>query len=185
VKAEKEYAERELEQKTIELALRTEAVNWLVNGSDSIPLTRDKNSKYKPLLIQDNKFTAGVFFPDSISGEGYFFTITPTRIPSVKVRFDIDKTTFKENKLGSVKASATTDVSENIFFVLFYSENKVNEKYPATIAKIYRSDGLSWSANFAFDFVPQEIRFQPDTGDLLVKSGGEQNLMIDKNGKLK
>ncbi|MFZ2904932.1 MAG: hypothetical protein WAZ98_01895 [Cyclobacteriaceae bacterium] len=185
IRSLKEYADREQTVKHRELAFRTEALRWLVNGNDSIPLFNDApRSKYWPLVVLQDKYTAGLVFSDSVSGQGYFYSITPSRKPDVKVTFPIDKATMKERRQQGVKAFVTSDPAAQIFFVVIYMERMVNGKHPATIAKIYKSDGLSWSHSFGFDIVPQEIVFVPDTGELVIKSSGETFVSIDKNGKL-
>lgn len=185
IRSLKEYAEREKTVKHRELAFRTEALRWLVNGNDSIPLFNDApRSKYWPLVVLQDKYTAGLVFSDSVSGQGYFYSITPSRKPDVKVTFPIDKATMKERRQQGVKAFVTSDPAAQIFFVVIYMERMVNGKHPATIAKIYKSDGLSWSHSFGFDIVPEEIVFVPDTGELVIKSSGETFVSIDKNGKL-
>jgi hypothetical protein len=180
-----DYAERERSAKTRELAFRTEAQHWLINGSDSIPLSSEKaNAKYWPLVVLQDKHTAGLVFSDSVSGQGYFYTITPSRRPDVKVTFPIDKATLKERKQNGVKALVTSDPAGQIFYVVIYMEKLVNGKHPSTIAKIYKSDGLSWSHSFGLEIIPQEIVFVPDTGELIIKSTGETFVSIDKTGKL-
>lgn len=180
-----DYAERQKSDKNRELAFRTEAQHWLINGNDSIPLLNEPvRAKYWPLVVLQDKFTAGLVFSDSVSGQGYFYSITPSRRPDVKVTFPIDKATLKERRQQGVKAFVTSDPAGQIFFIVIYMERMVNGKHPATIAKIYKSDGLSWSHSFGFDIVPQEIVFVPDTGELVIKSTGETFVSIDKNGKL-
>ncbi|MFN3841166.1 MAG: tetratricopeptide repeat protein [Cyclobacteriaceae bacterium] len=184
VKAEREFADREMKQKFEQLAVRTESINWLINGTDSIPLNTTRKSKFRPILI-DSKYTAGIRFTDSLNGDGYFFNITPSRKPSIKAQFAIDKANLKESYLQHIKAMIVTDQGESIFFVLLWSNRKVKEGYPATLAKIYRSDGLSWNTNLTFESVPETIQYQPNTGDLLVKLGGDMTVLIDKAGKVK
>lgn len=185
IRSLKDYSSREKSGKNRELAFRTEALKWLVNGNDSIPLSNEvPRSKFWPLVVLQDKYTAGLVFSDSVSGEGYFYSITPSRKPDVKVTFPIDKATMKERRQQGVKAFVTSDPAAQIFFVVIYMERMVNGKHPATIAKIYKSDGLSWSHSFGFDIVPEEIVFVPDTGELVIKSSGETFVSIDKNGKL-
>ncbi|QOI98278.1 MAG: hypothetical protein HRU69_12630 [Flammeovirgaceae bacterium] len=183
IKAEREFADREMKKKFEELAQRTEAINWLLAGSDSIPLTIQRKSKFKPLLIEQ-RYSAGIVFTDSLNGEGYFYNITPSRKPTIKVKFPIDKANLKERRLEGIRARLTVDQGENIFFVLIWWGQKVKEKYPATLTKIYRSDGLSWAINLPMDFVPEELQFQVDTGDLILRAG-EQRIVVDKSGKIK
>jgi hypothetical protein len=185
IRSLKDYAVREKSGKDRELAFRTEALKWLVNGNDSIPLfTGQTRSKYWPLVVLQDKYTAGLVFSDSVSGEGYFYSITPSRRPDVKVTFPIDKATMKERRQNGVKAFVTSDPGGQVFFIVIYMERMVNGKHPATIAKVYKSDGLSWSHSFGFDIVPQEIVFVPETGELVIKSEGSTFVSVDKNGKL-
>jgi hypothetical protein len=183
----KEHISHEMAAKNAELKLRTESMNWLVNGSDSIPLFQPvrETAKYKPLVVIQDKYTAGLTFSDSVSGTGYFYNIPPSHKPDIKVMFAIDKLNLREKKLASIHSFVTADPAAQIFFAVIYLERPDKAgKYPATVAKIYKSDGLSWSSNFAFDFVPTEINFIPDTGELVVKSIGDAIARVDKNGKL-
>jgi hypothetical protein len=136
------------------------------------------------LVVLQDKYTAGLTFKDSISNEGYFYSITPSRKPDVKVTFPVDKTSMKERRQNGVKAYVTSDPAGQVFFVLIYLDRMVNGKHPATIAKIYKTDGLSWSHTFGFDLKPHEIVYAQDTGELLIKSDGDSFITIDKNGKL-
>jgi tetratricopeptide (TPR) repeat protein len=173
--------------KDAELKLRTDAMNWLVNGTDSIPLFTQpaRLNKHRPLVVVQDKYTAGLTFMDSVSGSGYFYNIPPSHKPDIKVQFAIDKLNLREKKLPAIHSFITEDPAAQIFFALIYLERKdKNGKYPATVAKIYKSDGLSWSNNFTFDFIPTEINFVPDTGELIVKSGGDASVRVDKNGKV-
>jgi hypothetical protein len=183
VKAEREFADREMKKKFETLAQRTESINWLISGSDSIPLTTTRKSRFKPLLIEP-KYTVGIVFSDSLNGEGYFYDVTSSRKPSIKVRFAIDKQNLKERRLNAIKAAVTADQGENIFFALIWWGGKVKEKYPATLAKIYRFDGLSWSTNLMLDFMPEGMQYLPENGELVIRAG-ELQLVVDKSGKVK
>jgi hypothetical protein len=185
IRSLKDYSTREKTSKERELLFRTEAMKWLVSGNDSIPLFNDPpRAKYWPLVVLQDKYTAGLVFSDSVSGSGYFYSITPSRKPDVKVTFPIDKATMKERKQQGVKAFVTSDPAGQVFFIVIYMERMVNGKHPATIAKIYKTDGLSWSHSFGFDTAPQEIVYIPETGELVIKSAGETFVSVDKSGKL-
>ncbi|HEU5289716.1 MAG TPA: hypothetical protein VFU05_03675 [Cyclobacteriaceae bacterium] len=185
IRSLKDFSGREKTVKERELAFRSEAMKWLVNGSDSIPLFNEPaRAKYWPLVVLQDKYTAGLVFSDSVSGQGYFYSITPSRKPDVKVTFPIDKATMKERRSQGVKAFVTSDPAGQVFFIVIYMERMVNGKHPATIAKIYKTDGLSWSHSFGFDIVPQELVYIPDTGELVIKSAGETFVSVDKSGKL-
>lgn len=179
----KEFCERELRAKETQLARREEAVRWLINGNDSIPLvTGDKSRKYKPLAIVDKKYTAGLVYADTANAQGYFYNITPSRKPGIKVTFPVDKAGFRYSSVAASRA-LVSDLSEQVYFVLIYSEKKSAAGNPATLVKIYRTDGLSWSSNLTLPFVPQELAVMPETGEIEIRSGGEQKVLVDKNGK--
>lgn len=185
IRSLKDHTDREKANKERELAFRTESLKWLIVNNDSIPLSGDAvKSKFWPLVVLQDKYTAGLTFKDSISNQGYFYSITPSRKPDVKVTFPIDKTSLKDRKQNGVKAFVTSDPEGHVFFIVIYLERLVNGKHPATVAKIYKSDGLSWSHSFGFDFVPQEMAYIPDTGELVIKSSGDAYISVDKNGKL-
>jgi hypothetical protein len=184
IKALKEYAVREKQKKTVELSQRMEAMNWILDQADSVPLELSHATrKFKPLAVVSDRFTAGLTYTDSLSAQGYLYTIKPSRKPEVKVRFDVDKPGFKLSQLKHTKALTYSDAAGQIYFVLVYSERANKEKFSATLAKIYRSDGLAWSTNYQLGFVPKEILFKSDTGELTVKND-THSTVIDKNGKV-
>jgi hypothetical protein len=185
IKAIKEYTEREKRKKSDALVIRKESMNWLFNAQDSIPLVNGKDrSKFKPLSIVEDKYTAGLMYSDSLSATGYFYNVTPSHVPSIKANFPVDKPNFKLARLPYIKTLIYSDAGGQIYFVLFYSERATKEnKYAATLAKIYQSDGLAWNFNYNLAFVPKEISFRTDTGELVVK-GETAQIVIDKNGKL-
>jgi phage anti-repressor protein len=183
IKTEKDFTVREKRKLETEMSLRMKALGWLVAGPDSIPLDLSYSASYfKPLLVEENKFTTGISLKES--SKGYFYTITPSRRPDISVNFQVDGRNLNASNLDHVKALATADSGNNIYFVLMYSDTKVNDKYPATVAKIYRSDGLSWSHNVSLSFIPSSIEYLQDSTDLLVRSDSGTTL-LDKNGKLK
>ena len=185
IKALKDYAEREKRMKSEELESRTAALSWIIDQQDSISLVaHESTERVKPLIIVEEKYTAGLLYTDSLSAEGYFYTITPVRKPEVKVMFPIDKPYFKRAHLPAFKSISYSDAAGQIYFILFYSEKAVDGKYHASLAKIYRSDGLAWSVNNLLTFIPKELIFKTDLGELTIK-GETQQVVIDKNGKMK
>ncbi len=180
----KEYAAREKSTQESVLAERMKALNWIVDGADSIPLkTLSEVVAFKPVITLEEKYTAGLHFRDSTNADGYFYTITSARIPELKVIFPVDKSAFRERKMPAIKGLSYADANGQLYFVLLYSEQANKEKYPATLAKIYRSDGLAWSNNLQLPFLPSEILLKPDTGELTLKNDTQQ-AVIDKNGKM-
>lgn len=185
VKGLKEYSEREKKVKNSEMAMRTETLRWLVNGTDSIPLfVEHSRSKFKPLVVIAEKYTTGLQYADSLNPTGYFYTISPSRIPDVKVSFPVEKPSFKEARLVSSKALTFSDAAGQIYFILVYSDRGNENKYAATLAKIYRSDGLAWSMNYELEFIPREISFKADSGELTIRGDDNQQNTMDKNGKM-
>ncbi|MEP2669289.1 MAG: hypothetical protein ABJH04_09865 [Cyclobacteriaceae bacterium] len=190
VKTTKDFADREQERKEAESEVLSGALRWMVSETDSIPLFMEvgANRKFKPLLIVEDKFTAGLQFADTIA-TGYFSTINPARRGGVSVSFPVNNSVFKMNKLPVIKGLSSSDESGQVFYVLFYSEEKVEEKFPATVAKIYRTDGLAWSNNFSYELLPAEVSFQIESGEVAVKTsnpaGESKMVFIDKNGKRK
>jgi hypothetical protein len=184
-----EFAKRERAKRQVHLDNIIQSLNWLTAGNDSIPLTLETKRElpFKPLVIEKEKFTFGLLYKDSLAA-GYFYTITPSHVPDVKVNFPVDKTNFKKRFLPLIKGLATTDGSNSIYFALVLSTQKKDEKFPATISKIYRSDGLAWSFDFSFELIPSEISYNSENGELSVRltalDGSSKMAVIDKSGKL-
>jgi hypothetical protein len=181
----REYAIREKKVKEAELAKRKESLRWLTNEGDSIPLFKEGiESKFKPLAIVNEKYTAGLHFADSLSPTGYLYSINPSRVPAVKASFPVDGKSFKLSRLTSSNAITYSDDTGQIYYVLIYSDRQSEEsKYAATLAKVYRSDGLSWAMNYSLDFIPKEILFDSTSGELAIRGSDAQQKTMDKNGK--
>lgn len=183
IKALKDFAEREQRRVSREMERCTESLRWVFSTKDTIPLFMDgNNTRFKPLVIEKDRYTAGLSYTDSLTMSGYFYSITPSRRPDVMAEFPVDKENFKLSRLPLVK-SLTVDSNQQIFFVLIYSEQKQKEKYPVTVAKIYRSDGLAWTKNYQLSFVPSALAYQSDSGELTIQSGADVRV-LDKNGKV-
>ncbi len=182
----KQYTVRERKNKEAELALRKEALRWIVIDSDSIPLFLESTgSRFKPLATVEEKFTVGLVYADSLDPTGYLYTINASRTPEVKVSFPVEKLSFKQSQLPSIKATTLSDAAGQIYFVLVFCDRADKEnKFTSTLAKIYRSDGLAWSVNYQLDFVPKDIVFRQDTGELSIRGDNNQHYTLDKNGKL-
>jgi len=171
VRSTKELALREIIRREEVIKRKGEGLKWIVDGIDSIPLTQPvpEKSRFKPLVLLEEKYTAGLVFTDSV-GAGYFYTISPTRKPEVKASFPVNKTAFKKRYLPVTKALTAQDEQGMVFFVLTYQETKVNNKYNATLTKIYKVEGLAWSNDYVFDQVPVEMTFMKETSELSVKT---------------
>jgi hypothetical protein len=190
IKATKEYAEREKLRKEKESEVKSQLLKWVIEGKDSIPLFIDetvRRSRFKPMIIKDENYTSGLVFAADSLATGYFYSITPSRVPDIKVSFPVDKPSFKIRNLSITKGLTTTDGKNQVYFVMIYSEGKAAEKFTATLAKIYRSDGLAWCNNYKFDLLPSELTFNQDSGELSIKisspAGDSKVVTLDKNGK--
>jgi len=190
ISATQDYAKREQLKKEKEWEATSQLLKWIVDASDSIPLYIESNLdlKYKPLVIEDEKYTFGFSYKDSVA-TGYFYTISPSRLFELKANFAVDQPNFKKRNFRLFKGLSVTDAKGTVFVLILYSTQKVNEKFPATLAKIYRSDGLAWNVNFGFEMLPTEATFNNDTGEISIKianSNGEAKIVsFDKNGKLR
>jgi hypothetical protein len=187
IKTTKGYADHQRSRKQASVDHIRKSLEWLVIATDSIPLTRVANNPHIPLVIHPDHFTLGLKYGADSVAVGYFYTITPSRVPDVQVSFSLDKTTFVRRNLPVIKALAKEDDEAQMFFSLIYCETKTGDKFPATIARINRSGGLAWAANYKFEFPPSELILQPGSGELTVKitspSGESKLVTIDKNGK--
>jgi hypothetical protein len=191
VSAVLDYSKRERSKKELALEAANRSLRWLISAKDSIPLFTDSNRdlKFKPLLIEDEKFTFGLVYKDTVSASGYFYSITASRIPTIKVSYSVDQNAFRKRFYPLIKGLAAADPSGNSFIVLTYSTQKNKEKFQATIAKIYKADGLAWSNNYSFDQLPTELSLNSETGEISIKvlasDGSAKILTIDKTGKQK
>ncbi len=185
-----EFAKRELVKRETEWEAASQSLKWLVSATDSIPLyfENNKDLKFKTIAIEEEKYTFGLSYKDSLA-TGYFYTINPSRTLGVKANFQVDQPNFKKRNFPLFKGLSTSDGAGNAFVVLIYSSQKTNEKFPATLAKIYRSDGLAWNANFSFEMLPSQVSLNSDNGDITIKitgSNGEAKIVtVDKTGKRK
>jgi hypothetical protein len=178
-----EFVKVQREAKVTERAVQVHALNYIVDANDSIPLTDEVVvAGYKPLLVSPEEYTTGITTKDPAALQGYFYTITPARKPEVKAFFPLDKSAFRNDNLLGVHGLVQSDASGQIFYVLIYSEEAIRAKFPATLSKIYRSDGLAWHMNYSLPFVPSELFLATDTGEVII-SNGEDQFVVDKNGK--
>lgn len=183
----KNFAAASKQQEELKLAKVTESMRWIVSASDSIPLfSGDTHSRYKPLVVVEERFTAGLHYADSLNPVGYLYTINASRTPEVKVMYPVEKSSFREARLPSSKALSFADAAGHLYYVLIYSErpgqdNKIN----ATLAKIYKSDGLAWSINQKLDFVPKELQFATLSGEVTIVGEDGKKVTMDKGGKVK
>lgn len=182
LKTLREFGLREQKKKQALLDHYAKSLNYIVDGADSIPLSSEIASPFKPLVIIPEKFTLGLSLADTTKVQGYFYTISAARKPEVKALFPVDQTAFNKKNLVASKGLVYSDAGGQIYYVLLYSTNKAKEKYPASLAKIYRSDGLAWKIDQPLAFTPNELILKPDTGEVVI-TDGVQRVVVDKNGK--
>jgi len=181
-----EMTKRDVITKKKELDENLSLLKWVVSESDSIPLFHDVSefSKYKPLVISD-KYTAGVTVKDSLL-VGYFYTVTSSRTTDLKVNFSVDSISITLRDLPLIKG-LSLGVTDQLYFILFYSESKIDGKIPVTLAKIGRIGGLEWSTTFTTELTPVELKLTASTGELSIKTsspdGNSKMVVIDKTGK--
>ncbi len=184
IRVVKEFAEREKGLRSQELAVKQNALRWMVLGADSIPLFLDGIAKrFRPLIMVPDQYTAGVKLADSVKAEGYFYSITPSRVPDIKISFPVENVLLRKSAQHT-HGLTYSDAAGQLFFVVLFSDAPLQDnKYSATVAKIYRSDGLAWSSNYKLPFVPKEILFRNDTGEFVMKADAQESV-VDRNGKL-
>ena len=189
IKSTKEFAMREVALKERELKRITESLRWLVVTTDSIPLFMEvlPTSRFKPMIVEGGKFTTGLQYADSLV-TGYFYFISASRKPDTKGTFPVDQAVFKKRNIPFTKPLSTQDEKSKVYFIMFYSEAKIKDKFPATIAKIHRIDGLTWTINYSFDQSPEQLIYSPDTSELSVRTknaaGEVLGVVFDKNGSV-
>jgi hypothetical protein len=187
IKVMKDFSEREKVDRTAALHAQENAMQWMVINTDSIPLFMDnetlRKARFRPLTLVNERYTSGIKYADTVNASGYFYSITPSRVPDIKIVFPLEKGSFRSSQFKNAKGLTYSDAGGQIFFVLFFLEKARDNRYPATLAKIYRSDGLAWSTNYNLPFVPKEIGFRSETGEVVIKSDNMESV-IDKNGKL-
>ena len=187
----KEFSEHEKHRREDIVAHLSNSLNWLViDAKDSVALGQIKQRKpnHFPLAMTSEKFVSGLKYGADSVATGFFYTITPSRIPDVKASFTVDKTSFAKRNLPLAKCLVSGNEPGTVYYSVIYSETKTGDKFPVTIAKITKPEGLVWTTNHKFEFLPSELILTPDTGELSVKitsPGGESKLiMLDgKSGK--
>ncbi|MBL7846541.1 MAG: hypothetical protein JNL40_03660 [Cyclobacteriaceae bacterium] len=188
IRGTRELALREIIRRESAIKRKTDALQWIVDGADSIPLMSPapEQSKFKPLVQQEEKFTSGLTFADSL-GTGYFYTISPSRKVAVKATYKVNPDAFKKRYLPVTKAMAIQDELGLVFFVLTYQETKMKDKYQATLTKIYKVEGLAWSVNLELDQLPIELVFTKESSEIIIKTkssiGEVFAIVFDRDGK--
>lgn len=185
-----EFAKREVQRCETAIGKITNQMRWLVVAADSIPLAfpvRAENP-IQPLVVAEERFTQGIRYPAEGPASGYFYTITPTRLPDVQVAYGLDTAFTNRKNLAFFRGLATSDEQGQVFFTAVFSERRNSQgRFPVTICKIYRTDGLAWQTNYQFENTPVDLQFNAASGELLVRvsvAGESKILVLDKTGKL-
>jgi hypothetical protein len=185
----KEFSEHEKHKREDVIAHLGSSLNWLLVDRDSVALgpVRQRRPNHFVLATSAERFTSGVKYGADSVATGFFYTITPNRVPDIKVSFTVDKVSFAKRNLPVLKCLVAGNEEGNVYYSLIYSETKAGDKFPVTIARITKPEGLAWTTNYKFDLIPSELIFSPESGELSVKTtspGGENKLVVlDKNGK--
>jgi hypothetical protein len=163
-------------------------IKWVIHGTDSIPLDAATASagKYKPLIIS-TKITAGLVYADTIPS-GYAYLIPASHQAETGGVFAVDPMIFRKINLPVTKVLTLAEEKSGTLLVLFYQESRVNEKFPAVLVRINRGEAASLNMAYAFDQLPDELRFSPDTQVISVKTKNGQGevfaINFDKTGKV-
>jgi len=185
IKATQEFAKREAVAKKLELEENISLLKWVFSDADSIPLFMNvpEDSRFKPLLITETH-TAGLKIADSVL-VGYFYTITPSRTADLKANFPVDEKSITLRDLPLIK-SLSLAVGEQFYYLLFFSESKIEGKIPVSIAKVSRVSGFEWSTAIQTELTPVELKFMATSGELSIKTtgldGNSKMVVIDKMG---
>jgi hypothetical protein len=186
----KEFSEHEKHKREDVIARLSSSMNWLViDQKDSVSLGQAKQRKpnHFPLAMTGEKFVSGLKYGADSLATGFFYTITPSRIPDVKVSFTVDKANFAKRNLPVIKEIVAGNEPGTVYYSVIYSETKTGDKFPVTITKITKPEGLAWTTSHKLEFLPSELIVAPDTGALSVKitsPGGESKLInLDAKGK--
>ena len=184
-----DYAKNQYALVSNELFILKQAMNYIVDGYDSIPAMEGAASEtFFPVFIQEEAFTTGVTYRNDTSKvNGYFYTITKDRKPQIKAEFPLSHASFHYSKRGLMGGTVLNSVMGLVYFSFIWSEEVHDGKVPLVVSKIYTGDGLSWSNLFWVDSVPDQIKMAAQTGEItltVMAAEGPKNLTISKDGKL-
>jgi hypothetical protein len=190
IAATHDFARRETARTQLAVASLDRSLNWLVAGADSIPLFMPVpvGRPVQPMAVVEESHTHGLKYPARGAPQGYFYTITPARVPDLQVSFRLDSAFADSRKVSLFKGLSATDGKGQLYFAMIFSEERTPAGLvPVTLAKIYRTDGLAWQMNYKLPGVPTELQFNAATGELLVRvvvNNEPRVLIMDKAGKL-
>jgi tetratricopeptide (TPR) repeat protein len=188
VSSTREFASHAAARKKDVLSRKRGLMKWLIHGSDSIPLDPDvaTSGRYKPLIIKQ-KVTIGLVYADSIPS-GYAYLIPPSHKAETGAVFPVDPMIFRKINLPVTRALTMADEKSGTLFVLLFQEVRSGEKFPGVIVRINRGEAPAWNVPYAFDQLPEELIYSPDTQVLSVKTKNGQGevfaINFDKTGKV-
>lgn len=184
----REFAARAAAHKKELLVQKRALIKWVIHNSDSIPLDEEiaARGKYKPLIIKQ-KVTAGLVYADSIPS-GYAYLIPTSHKTETGGVFPVDPVIFRKINIPVTKVLTLADEKSGTLLALFFQEVRVNEKFPAVLVRINRGEPASLNLPYAFDQMPDELVFSPDTQVISVKTKSSQGEVsatnFDKSGKV-
>jgi len=169
---------------------------WLItDDSDSIPLRKLDSiagAKYLPITI-DSLMTAGLYLSGETPAQGYFATVTPSRMPELNIKFDVNTDQMNKANYEAIKSKSVAVHGElkDIYFVLFYTPLPEQESYAATIMRA-NNDELVWAKNITLATAPSLLAYDVQKDELVISydmenyGGGAvlgSQITISKNGE--
>lgn len=184
----KDFAMRKRMALTSEINTLSESLKYLDDAGTKIPaLPGVTVDGFYPLVLVQESHTAGLKYKNGFKPKGYFYLISPSRKAEVKAEVPLDSTLYSIQQASLVKARVVEAQAGQIYYPVFYSEQRVNGKIQLTIAKVYTLDGLAWSNPYLVDGIPSAINFIKETGDLsmtIETTNGPTVVTILKDGKM-
>jgi hypothetical protein len=138
-----------------------------------------------PLLIEAERYTAGLHTINDQMVQGYFYQITGSRMLSLHAEFPLDPVVFAKHKSSLLTAQITGSKDGSVYFTILSSKEVLQGKNNVNISKIYAADGLSWSNSFSMPGVPIQVSYLQESGELSItveSNAGQQILLIGKDG---
>ncbi len=167
------------------LAMQTEALRWIVAGTDSIPLfTGTLRSAYRPIVIDDERYAVGIYYADSLRPSGYLYSINAARTPEITVKFPVESEAFRQSRISRANALVYGDADGQLYYVLIYTHSTGSDNtVSASLAKIYKADGLAWAIDYKLEFIPARLEVSAGSGDITIAAENGKTMSMDKNGK--
>lgn len=185
MKSSTDLAVAELARKQKQVERLNILKHWIVDATDSIPVTNEvKSARFTQLTLVPNSYTVGFTFPDSVT-RAYFYAITPSRQPKIKATVKLDSASFGRTKLPLLKSVTAVDAGKQNYYVIVYSEEWLKDKVRSYVFKVAPT-GLVWSNFYYLDGTPLEASISTPNGELLIKvttNSGNKLITILPDGK--